>query len=99
MPSAFGPRASMLRRNPSAARSSAASHEHGCNEPFTRMRGVVRRGYERPLPSPMLVVYRAAASRREPHLPDAAREALDGFVDRSRQDAGEADAQLGVAGG
>ena len=47
MPSASGPRASMLRRKPSAAQSSAASHEAGRSTPSTRTRGSVRRGYDR----------------------------------------------------
>src|ERR1051326_2533791 len=47
MPSAFAPRASMLRRKPSAAASSAASHETGRSAPSTRTRGSVRRGYDR----------------------------------------------------
>src|ERR1035437_1953805 len=47
IPSAFGPRASMFRRNPSAARSSASSHVAGRSTTLSRTSGVVRRGYRR----------------------------------------------------
>src|SRR3954469_25698658 len=46
MPSASEPCASMLRRKPSAARSSASSQLVGRSAPFTRTRGSVRRGYD-----------------------------------------------------
>src|SRR5262249_4132909 len=46
-PSAFGPRASRLRRKPSAARSSASCREAGRRRPSRRTRGSVRRGYAR----------------------------------------------------
>src|SRR4051812_18493169 len=56
MPRASDPCASMLRRNPSAARSSASSQLVGRSAPFTRTRGSVRRGYDRGVPL-MEVVY------------------------------------------
>src|SRR5262249_30762910 len=46
-PSAFGPRASRLRRKPSAARSSASCHEAGRSTPSTRPSVAGRRGYDR----------------------------------------------------
>src|SRR5262245_5639660 len=58
MPSASGPCASMLRRNPSAARSSASSQLAGRRTPSTRTSGSVRRGYDRPVrPLFMYAVY------------------------------------------
>jgi hypothetical protein len=47
VPSEFGPRASMFRLKPSAARSSASSQVAGRSTPWSRTIGVVKRGYKR----------------------------------------------------